>query len=232
MSEKGTAYGVGIGPGDPEYITLKAVQLIRQNDVIAVPGRDPRESEAYRIAVRAVPELEEKELVAVHMPMTRDSEKLKEAHRKGAELLESYLDQGRNVVYITLGDPSLYCTFSYLQPVLEADGYTTVTVPGVTSFCAAAAHLGLTLAEGDEQLHVIPAAGLSYEDLERSGTCVLMKASGSMPEVKELLQRSGREVSAVGNCGMEGENTYRGVEEIPDDAGYYTLIIAGDKRNF
>ena len=84
---KGIVYGVGVGPGDPELMTLKAVRLIRENDVIAVSGRDVRSSVAYQIAVQAVPELAEKELVPIDMPMTKDSEKLKEAHQNGARII-------------------------------------------------------------------------------------------------------------------------------------------------
>ena len=69
---KGIAYCIGVGPGDPELMTLKAVRLIRENDVIAVPGKEPKEAVAYRIAKGAVPEIEEKELVAVYMPMVKD----------------------------------------------------------------------------------------------------------------------------------------------------------------
>ena len=132
MTGRGTAYGVGVGPGDPELMTLKAVRLIRQNDIIAVPGKEPKKSVAYRIASAAVPELAEKELVPVYMPMTTDREKMAAEHRIGAALLESYLDKGKNVVYITLGDPSIYCTFSYIQRILEKDGYSVELVPGVT----------------------------------------------------------------------------------------------------
>lgn len=226
MPDRGIAYGVGVGPGDPELITVKAARLIRENDVIAVPGRDPAGSLAYQIAEKAVPELAQKEIVPVHMPMVRDRKELEDAHRKGASLLEGYLDQGRNVVYIALGDTSIYCTFRYLQRILEEDGYTVETVPGVPSFCAAAARLDLPLAEGDEPLHVIPDALRNAADMDRPGNYVLMKSSGSMPEIKELLRCSGREISAVENCGMPEERIYRGLEEIPDSAGYFTLIIA------
>ena len=229
MPNRGIAYGVGVGPGDPELMTLKAVQLIRQNDVIAVPGKEPKESVAYRIAAGAVSEIEDKELVPVYMPMTKDPEKLEAAHRSGAELLESYLDQGVNVVYLTLGDPTVYCTFSYLQRILEADGYTVELVPGITSFCAAAARLGQPLVEGNESLHVIPALYNTSEELAQSGTCVLMKSSRHMSEVKEQLRKSCRDVTAVENCGMASEKIYRSVEEIPDDAGYFTLIVAKER---
>ena len=140
-NKKGIAYGVGVGPGDPELMTLKACRLIRENDVIALPGKEPKETVAYKIAVEAVPELADKELIPVYMPMVMDREVQRENHRKGAKLMESYLEQGRNVVYLTLGDASVYCTFTYLQDYLEADGYETQLVSGITSFCAAAARL-------------------------------------------------------------------------------------------
>ena len=223
---KGIAYGVGVGPGDPELMTLKAVRLIRENRVIAVPGKTARETAAYRIAVQAVPELADKELVPVDMPMIRDRARIDAEHRKGAELLMTWLDKGENVVFLTLGDPTVYCTFSYLQHYLEAAGYRVELVSGVTSFCAAAARLGLPLAEWDEPLHVIPAVHKMNERLDLDGNYVLMKSASHMGEVKKLLKDSGRKVGAVVNCGMPGEAVYRSADEIPDDAGYFSLIIA------
>ena len=106
----GILFGTGIGPGDPELMTLKAVRLIRENDTIAVPGEKPEESIAYQIAVQAVPELAEKELVAIPMPMTKNAKELEENHRRGAEKIEELLDAGKNVVFLTLGDPTVYST--------------------------------------------------------------------------------------------------------------------------
>lgn len=226
---KGIAYGVGVGPGDPEYMTLKAVRLIRENRVIAVPGQAAKESAAYKIAVQAVPELAEKELVPVYMPMVKDRKLIDAEHRKGAELLKTYLDRGENVVFLTLGDPSIYCTFSYIQHYLEADGYPVELVSGITSFCAAAARLNLPLAEWDEPIHIVPAVHKTEDRLEQDGNYVLMKSASHMKEVKALLLSSGRKVSAVVNCGMENEVVYRSAEEIPDDAGYFSLIIAKEK---
>ena len=226
---KGIAYGVGVGPGDPEYMTLKAVRLIRENRVIAVPGQAAKESAAYKIAVQAVPELAEKELVPVYMPMVKDRKLIDAEHRKGAELLKTYLDRGENVVFLTLGDPSIYCTFSYIQHYLEADGYPVELVSGITSFCAAAARLNLPLAEWDEPIHIVPAVHKTEDRLEQDGNYVLMKSASHMKEVKALLLSSGRKVSAVANCGMENEAVYRSAEEIPDDAGYFSLIIAKEK---
>lgn len=223
---RGTVYGVGVGPGDPELMTLKAIRLIRENRYIALPAEKPRESLAFRIAVQAVPELADKELVAVHMPMIRDKAKLREAHEKGARQLMDLADQGENVVFLTLGDPTVYCTFSYLQHILEAEGYPVVLVSGITSFCAAAARLGLSLGEWDEPIHVLPAAHKTGDRLDLEGTYVLMKSASHMREVKEMLGISGRRVQAVIDCGMDSEKVCRSLEEIPDDAGYFSLIIA------
>ena len=228
---RGIAYGVGVGPGDPELMTQKAIRLIRENDVIAVPGKVAQEAIAYRIAAAMVPELAKKELVPIHMPMVRDRALLHAEHVKGARRIESYLDQGKNVVYITLGDPSIYCSFSYLQSILLSDGYAVEMVPGVPSFCAAAARLNLSLVEWDEPLHVVPAAQEAGEVLRGPGTCVLMKSSRQMADIKVLLRGSEKEVFAVENCGMEAEKLYRGVETLPDDAGYLSLIIAKTSRD-
>ena len=224
----GIAYGVGVGPGDPELMTAKAIRLIRENDVIAVPGQDAKVSVAYGIAASMVQELAQKELVPVPMPMTRDKERLRKAHVEGARLIESYLNQGKNVVYLTLGDPSIYGSFSYLQRLLLSDGYPVETVPGVPSFSAAAARLNLPLVEGDEPLHVAPGAHDMGETLRLPGTCVLMKASGPLGETKARLKSSGKEVFAVENCGMDTEKLYRGVDQLPDSAGYLSLIVAKD----
>ena len=228
---RGIAYGVGVGPGDPELMTFRAAKLIRESDVIAVPGQDPKEAVAYKIAAGMVPEIADKELVPIHMPMIKDRALIDREHQKAAKLVEGILDQGRNLVYITLGDPTIYCTFSYIQHYLEADGYRVELVPGISSFCAAAARLGLPLVEWDEQLHVVPAVHRLDHALEQPGTYVLMKSASRMAAVKEMLRRSGRQVRMVENCCMENEKLYRDVDEIPDDAGYFSLIIAKESHD-
>ena len=228
--EKGIVYGVGVGPGDPEMMTLKACRLIRENDVIAVPGKDPKEAVAYQIAVQAVPELADRELVPIYMPMVMDREVQAENHRKGADLIESYLKEGRNVVYLTLGDSTIYCTFSYLQKLIEEDGYETELVSGIPSFCAAAARLGISIVEWNEVMHVVPAAHKLQDELGLPGNYVLMKSGSHMGEVKDILRASGRKVEMVENCGMTDEKIYHDVEEIPDEAGYFSLIIAKERQ--
>lgn len=222
----GILYGTGVGPGDPELMTLKAVRLIRENEVIALPGPVAEETVAYRIAVQAVPELADKTLVPVAMPMTHDHEEMNRNHARAADIIEEYLKKGQNVVFLTLGDPTIYSTYLYVQKRIAARGYTTELVSGITSFCAAAARTNTSLAEWNEQLHILPAVHRLDSKLELSGNYVLMKSGKKMNQVKELLAESGRDVVMVENCGMENEHIYRSIEEIPDDAGYYSLIIA------
>ena len=128
----GILFGTGIGPGAPELMTLKAVRLIRENDTIAVPGEKPEESIAYQIAVQAVPELAEKELVAIPMPMTKNAKELEENHRRGAEKIEELLDAGKNVVFLTLGDPTVYSTYLYVYRRVLEDGYDARIVSAVS----------------------------------------------------------------------------------------------------
>lgn len=222
----GILYGTGVGPGDPELMTLKAVRLIRENEVIALPGADAKATVAYQIAVQAVPELEGKILLAVDMPMTHDKDEMNRKHDEAASLVETYLKQGKNVVFLTLGDPTIYSTYLYVQKRVAAHGYPTELVSGITSFCAAAARTNTPLVEWDEQLHVLPAVHRLENRLEAPGNYVLMKSGRKMSQVKEILAASGKNVVMVENCGMENEHIYRSVVEIPDNAGYYSLIIA------
>ena len=226
----GVLYGVGVGPGDPEYMTLKAVRLIRENEVIAVPGPVAEETVAYKIAVQAVPELADKELVPILMPMTHDRAVMEQNHDEAADTVEGYLKAGKNVVFLTLGDPTVYSTYMYVQKRIEERGYHTELVSGITSFCAVAARLNIGLVEKDEQLHVIPASYQIEEALRLPGTKVLMKAGRKMAEVKKQLTESGADVVMIERCGMPGEAIYRSAEEIPEDAGYYSLIIVKDKK--
>ena len=227
---KGTLYGVGVGPGDPELMTLKATRLIRDNEVIACPGKAARETVAYQIALQAEPALQNKTLLSVEMPMTHDPEALERGHQEAANAVEAHLREGRNVVFLTLGDPSIYSTYLYVQKRVAAHGYPTELVPGVTSFCAAAARANVSLAEWEEQLHIVPAVHRLDRELDLPDNYVLMKSGRRMKEVKEQLRRSGKEVVMGENCGMPDEHVYCGVEEIPDDAGYYSLIIAKEPK--
>lgn len=227
----GILYGAGVGPGDPEYMTLKVIRLIRENNVIAVPGPVARETVAYKIAVQAVPELAEKTLLPLYMPMTTDREEMDRSHEKAADMVEAYLKEGKNVVFLILGDPTIYCTYPYVQRKLQARGYQTQLISGVPSFCATAACANISLVEWDEPLHVIPSVHEVESNLNQPGTCVLMKSGSRMKELKEQLKQTNRDVVMICNCGMEDEQIYRSVDEIPDMTGYYSLIIAKERKS-
>ena len=161
--------------------------------------------------------------------MIKDRELIDAEHKKAAKLVESYLDQGKNVVYLTLGDSTIYCTFSYIQHYLEADGYTVELVAGIPSFCAAAARLNTPLTEWDEPLHVLPGIHDLDNDMALKGNYVVMKSASKMAAVKDMLRRSGRRAVMAENCSMANEKLYHSIDEIPDDAGYFSLIIAKEK---
>ena len=228
--KRGMIYGVGVGPGDPELLTLQAVRILRKADVIAVPGEEAASSLSYRIACAAVPELSGKETAAIPMPMTREPGALEQAHRAGAARLAAYADEGRSVAFLTLGDVTVYSTFGYLHRLLTADGYEVTLVCGVPSFCAAAARLGVMLAEGDEPIHVCPGGDGAQDALALPGTCVLMKTGRRMAQLLPQLRRSGRAVGAVENCTLPDERIYRSAQELPEEAGYFTLVVAKEAK--
>lgn len=225
---KGKLYGVGVGPGDPELLTLKALRLIRENPVIAVPGEDIQASVAYQIVKGAYEALDEKTLLPVAMPMTKDPAVLEANHEKAAGDVEAYLGQGKNVVFLTLGDPTVYSTYLYVHKRILARGYEAEIVSGITSFCAVAARLNMGLVERDEPLHVIPAtyqADGMDQVLKLPGAKVLMKTGRKMAQVRESIQKSGQQAVMIENCGMPGERIFEGAENIPEKSGYYSLII-------
>lgn len=225
---KGKLYGVGVGPGDPELLTLKALRLIRENPVIAVPGEDIQASVAYQIVKGAYEALDEKKLLPVAMPMTKDPAVLEANHEKAAGDVEAYLGQGKNVVFLTLGDPTVYSTYLYVHKRILARGYEAEIISGITSFCAVAARLNMGLVERDEPLHVIPAtyqADGMDQVLKLPGTKVLMKTGRKMAQVRESIQKSGQQAVMIENCGMPGERIFEGAENIPEKSGYYSLII-------
>ncbi len=225
---QGKLYGVGVGPGDPELLTLKALRLIKENEIIAVPGKDIRASVAYQIVKGAYEDLDKKTLIPVAMPMTKDPQVLKANHDKAADQVEDYLREGKNVVFLTLGDTTVYSTYLYVHKRILERGYGAEIVSGITSFCAVAARLNMGLVEADQPLHVIPATYKAQEMdeiLQLPGTKVLMKTGKKMKQVKESIEKSGQKAVMIENCGMPSEKIYRSAEEIPEDSGYYSLII-------
>lgn len=227
----GTFYNTGVGPGDPEMITLKAVRMIKENRIIAVPGRSVYESAAFQIALKAVPEIAEKELISLDMPMIRDMDQMKNHHKNAADAVADILDTGENVVFLTLGDPTVYSTGSYILKHLISRGYPGETISGVPSFCAAAASAGISLTEWDQSLHILPASHISVgSELNDNDTYVFMKAGKKISKIKEHLKNNFTNTVMLENCGMENERIFLSADSIPDDAGYFSIIIADNRQ--
>lgn len=222
----GVLYGVGVGPGDPELLTLKAVRLIKESDIIAIPSDNKEKCVAYNIVIQAIPELDDKEILYISMPMTKDKEHLRQSHEKGAEQIIEKLNEGKDVAFLTLGDPSIYSTYIYVHKIILSKDYKAQIVSGVPSFCAASARVNQGLVEKAEQLHIIPASYQIDKALDLPGTKVFMKSGKSIESVKEKIKTSNVEAIMIENCGMKNEKIYRDINEVKENASYYSLIIA------
>ena len=135
---RGKLYGVGVGPGDPELLTLKARRILLEADVVAVPDKGSGEKTALNIVKDVV---EGKNLRPCPTPMVRDKALLDGCYEEIAARICALLDEGKNVAFITLGDPTLYSTYIYVHKKVLARGYDAELIPGVPSFCAVAARL-------------------------------------------------------------------------------------------
>ena len=228
----GILYGVGVGPGDAELMTRKAVRRIREADVICLPQTDRARCRAYLTASAAVPELAGKPCLCLDFPMTRDRARLAAAHGNAYAQIRARLLNGEDAAFLTVGDPAVYSTFARVAERARADGFTVETVSGVTSFQASAAALGVPLCDGDEPLHV----GSGQEDadalLALPGTRVLLKCGRNLGQIKARLRELARErplrVYAVTDCALPSQLVFEGIEAIPEDAGYMTTVIVRD----
>lgn len=222
---KGRLYGVGVGPGDPELLTLKAVRLIKECEVVAIPANSKEKCVAYKIASQVIENIDDKEFLYVHMPMTKDENLLKESHNKASEQIANILDSGKSVAFLTLGDPSIYSTYIYIHKLLLNRGYETEIISGIPSFCAASAKINEGLVEKSEELHIIPASYEIKEALKLKGTKVFMKSGKKIGEVKKAIKENKNRAIMVENCGMGNEKVYKNLEDVKENASYYSLII-------
>ncbi len=201
----GKFYGVGVGPGDPRLLTLQAVDVLQSVDLVATPkSKLDRDSVAWDIAKIHCPA--KVRLIELEMPMTADQQVLAKAWQDGAQTLLAELKQGKSVAFITLGDPSLYSTYSYLLNILQADlpQECIITVPGITAMSAAAAKINLPLATGDEPLLILPSTEDVGEFLNFPNL-VLMKVSRRLPEILTLLEKRDRKAVLLTRLGQAGE---------------------------
>ena len=214
----GKLFAVGVGPGDPELLTLKAVKTIKNADCIACVQSKGEPGIAYRIAKDAVPEIESKELLLLDFPMREDD--IKEFHEKAAEQIILHLSKGKNVDFLTLGDPEFYSTFYYIAEIIKNNGYDFEIINGITSFSAVSSKLKMPLSLGDESVMITSGKFCDYD-----GTLVILKVGKNIKEIKEKVSESGRKAYLIENCGMENERVYYDLQSIPDEVGYLSIMI-------
>ncbi len=238
----GTFYIIGVGPGDPELMTQKAVRLLKECPVICVPkGTKAGKSVALSIVEQTI-SIENKEILEIHFPMEKirmDDERspiLEKAWSSAADAVAEKLAEGRDVAFPTLGDPTFYSTAFHLAGVLPEvfpDGSTNVSVvivPGVTSVSASAAAAGMPLCLGDERVAVLPATYEKEKMLEAFlsfDTVVLMKVHKVLDEVLLLLKKLDLlETSIIiEKAGMKGERVIKASEATNQKLHYFSTMI-------
>jgi precorrin-2/cobalt-factor-2 C20-methyltransferase len=232
----GTLYGIGVGPGDPELITVKAVRVLSSCRHVCVPkAKDLAGSIALEIArpyIAAGAIIHESTFL-----MTADKAMLEQSHAQAAAEILAILRTGEDCCFLTLGDPLLYSTYIYLIRELGRlePGAGIRTIPGITAFSAAAALANFPVGEGKQPVTIVPASddfgGLSRA-LDGGGTVVLMKVGGRLQKVLDELERRGLLERAVfvSHAGQEGqriETDLRRLRGASPEAGYLSIMLIG-----
>ncbi|PLX83735.1 MAG: precorrin-2 C(20)-methyltransferase [Desulfuromonas sp.] len=224
---------VGVGPGDPELITLKGVRMIREADVVVAPVGDRSDSSIARAIVEEFVDPARQKLVTQVYPMKRDQAGLEESWAASAREVAGFVAAGKNVAFVTIGDPFLYSTFLYLYRHLK-DEFPRIpveVVSGVSSINAASALSGLPLGLNDERLAVLPA---TYEEgglrraLEDFDTVVLMKVHRVFRRIRDLLAELGLKEKAVyvKRVGLAGEAVFSNLDGVGEgDLDYLSMVI-------
>ena len=233
----GTFYGIGVGPGDPELITMKAIRILQRVDVVyAAASTKNSHSLAVSIAKPHIPEATP--IQRLSFPMTTDRAVTQLAWEENADTIYKSLSKGDDVAFLTLGDPMTYSTYGYvLRYMNRIDAeLPAVTVPGITSYQAAAARLNVPLVEGEESLLVV--SGAMGGDRLRQQTVkpenvVFLKAYRNVEDITRAISEAdaGYRCMGISKCGQTDEKIMFDLEELetrsPD---YWTLIIAKQKK--
>lgn len=232
----GTLYGIGVGPGDPELITIKASRILNRVDVVfAAASTKNSYSLSVSIAKPHIPESTSVRMLS--FPMTRDKKKSEKAWKDHAHTIIKELELGYDVAFLTLGDCMTYSTYGYVLKHIRkiAPNMKVKNIPGITSYQAAASSLNTPLVEGEETLMVVSGArgGEHLRQLSFKPECVVfLKAYRNVEDINSALNETGVYESSVGviNCGHQEEEIIRDIDKLgkrkPD---YWTLIIAKQK---
>lgn len=217
----GKLIGIGVGPGDKELITLKALKAIENADVIIAPTAMEN---GVSIALETVKEYikPNTEVMIKHFPMGKDDreEKAYEAYKTVEELVETK----KTVVFLTIGDPYVYSTYIHMLTHMEKKGFDVETIPGITSFCAAASIIDRPLVIGNEPLLIIPANRI--KDIRDEKYVVIMKLYKEEENVISFLEEKGFDYVYVSRAGREGQRVLKNKDEILKLRDYMSLIIA------
>ena len=227
----GTLSGVGVGPGDPELLTLKAVRTLAEADVVFTSAQE-RSGKSLALEIAAPYLAPGREVI--HLPFSHTFQGVADgrAHRENARAVLEVLRRPASAAFLTLGDPMTYSTFTYLLAALRAlePGVPVRVVPGITSYSAAAAEALTPLAEGDESLAVVSAAqgvGRLRAALENAENVVVMKAYRRIPEVCDLLEERGLAESTVFSveCSRPSAAVLRNLPEVRDQRHKYMSLF-------
>ncbi|MBB6214597.1 precorrin-2/cobalt-factor-2 C20-methyltransferase [Anaerosolibacter carboniphilus] len=231
----GRFYGLGVGPGDPELVTLKAIHILNQVDIIIAPETiKDKGSVAYDIIKGHVQD--QRKVVFQVFPMTYDSKELDASWNRNMEEILTFLFEGKNVAFITLGDPMVYSTYIYVMRLIRDKGIAVETVPGITSFCAAASRLGIPLSEGNETIAIVPAAYQceQIDDiLHFADNVILMKPSRGFEKTVQKLEEHQllENTVLISKCGHEDEKISYDVKSLlGEKIDYLSMLIAKKRR--
>ena len=230
----GTFYGIGVGPGDPELLTVKAINALKKIDVLIAPKTE-KKSDSVALSI-AQPYLKSSvEIIYQTFPMVKDFAEEKEVFEANKEEILRELRGGKNVGFATLGDPMFYSTYIYIFKLLEPCGIKIVTIPGVPAFLAIAAQIRRPLAYGNDILTIIPATAeldAIKNFLDKADATVLMKVYKNFPEVVDALKANGMidEAVLVSRCGLDDEKIITDIAAHKDEhLNYLSTILT--RRN-
>ena len=232
QQKKGKLYGIGVGPGDPELLTVKAVKAIEAADVIISPTKKMgKPSIALQIAKPYIKP--ETKLVVMDFPMlslSAERETLEKQWGENADQSQSMLNWGQNAVFLTLGDPMVYSTYSYVMEFLIDRGMEVETISGVPSFCSLAAHLNLPLTQGEESLGVVGMTQTEEEVdavLDAHQNIVVMKVSANAKGLAKALRERHLEdyFVMISNIGMDSEKVTRDIADLEKKVPYLSTVL-------
>ena len=212
---KGKLLGIGVGPGNHELLTIKAFNALKEVKVICAPkSAVSKPSLALSIVKPVLDDRKDNfDILEPLFPMIEDKKALNRYWNDAVLLIIQKLNNGLDVAFITLGDPTIYSTFSYIESRIADQGFNVEIIPGITSFTGCAATAGISLAEKDEIMVIVPKVDERLEQiLEYADTFVIMKTSRHSEVLERIINKDKREkdVISIRNCSMDDEMVLKG----------------------